>query len=119
MDQATDDEATDPAQHKNWNVFVRDDRVRQADQQPEQQADKPSWPARQLNASDHKSDGETARQNERPLLESYSGFDAEHQSVRDAIKPVGLDHVLKIGPKIEIRRDLNLMIELDVGFVRL
>ena len=62
MDQGTDDEAADPAQHENWKVLVRDDRVRKANQQPEQEADKPAWPARQLNAPNHKSDGETARE---------------------------------------------------------
>ena len=55
----------------------------------------------------------------RPFLESYSGFDAEDESVGDAIKTVGLYHVLKVRPKVEIRGDLNLMIDLNVGFVRL
>ena len=53
------------------------------------------------------------------LLKSYSGFDAEDQSVGDAIEPVGLYHVLKVRPKVEIRGDLNLMIDLNVGFIRL
>ena len=53
------------------------------------------------------------------LLKSYSGFDAEDQSVGDAIEPVGLYHVLKVRPKVEIRGDLNLMIDLKVGFIRL
>ena len=55
----------------------------------------------------------------RPFLESYSGFDAEDQSVGDAIEPVRLYHILKVRPKVEIRGDLNLMIDLNVGFIRL
>jgi hypothetical protein len=55
----------------------------------------------------------------RPFLESYSGFDAEDESVGDAIETVGLDHVLQVRPKVEIRGDLNLMIDLNVGFMRL
>ena len=37
---------------------------------------------------------------QRSLLESYSGLDAENESVADAIEAIRLDHVLKVGPKV-------------------
>jgi len=61
VDQAANDQTTNPPENKNGNVFVSDDCVWQTNKQPEEQANKPTGPRRQLHAADNKADGETTR----------------------------------------------------------
>lgn len=60
VNQAADNKTTDAAQDKNWDVFVRYDRVREANKQSEKKAHKPTRPVWQLNAPDNKADGKPA-----------------------------------------------------------
>ena len=46
VDQATNNQTADTAEDKNGNIFMCDDGVRKADEQAEQQSDKPTGPAR-------------------------------------------------------------------------
>jgi len=61
VDQAANNETADRPKNENGNVFVSDDCVWQTNEQPEEQADKPTGPRRQLHAADNKADGETTR----------------------------------------------------------
>jgi hypothetical protein len=60
VNQPTNNQPADTAKDKNRNILVRNDGVRQADKQTEQEADKPARPSWQLNAPDDKPNGEAA-----------------------------------------------------------
>ena len=62
VDQAANNQTTNPPENENGNVFVSNDCVGQTDEQPEEQANQPTGPRWQLHATDNKADGETTRE---------------------------------------------------------
>src|ERR1051325_11667761 len=58
VNQPPNNQPSDTAKDENRNILMRNDGVRQADKQTEQDADKPTRPYWQLNTPDDKSNGE-------------------------------------------------------------